>query len=525
MDRMSNLGRKTVAGAWGRCLHHLRGPHLAVARTTARLGALLLLTLCTGCTSWHEYVRNGFKVGPNYCPPCAEVAEHWIDATDVRVREDSEIPRLWWRVFKDPVLNDLVTQASSQNLSLRQAGFRILQARAQLGIVRGNVFPQQQDVSGNYRHWGTNGEFFDQWDWGFRLAWELDFWGRFRRAVQAADANLDASVEDYDDVLVTLLGDVADNYVAIRTNQERIRLLEENIAIQQAIVTVGEDRLRAGRTTTVNVEQVRSNLLQNQAQVEQLHVGLRLAANRLCILLGVPPQDMEQRLGTQPIPVAPPEVLVGIPADLLRRRPDVRRAERQAATQAEQIGIAVTELYPAITINGTLGYQAREFPELFTSQAFTGSVGPSFRWNLLNYGRLLNNVRLQESRLQEAVAFYQQTVLSASAEVENGLITYLRAQRRAKLLDDSATAARTAVLTIQKQLQVGVIDFNQYAVIQQNLIQQQDLWAQARGEIALGLIQAYRALGGGWEIRLPEAADYEESALPEEVPPPAAEQP
>jgi outer membrane protein TolC len=194
--------------------------------------------------------------------------------------------------------------------------------------------------------------------------------------------------------------------------------------------------------------------------------------------------------------------------------------------QAEQIGIAEAELYPAITINGTLGYQAREFPELFSSQALNGSVGPSFRWNVLNYGRLVNNVRLQEARLQEAIAFYQQTVLSASAEVENGLITYLRAQRRAKLLDDSATAAKTAVLTMQKQLQVGVIDFNQYAVIQQNLIQQQDLWAQARGEIALGLIQAYRALGGGWEIRLPGAAAYERSDLPpEEVPPPAAEQP
>ena len=303
-------------------------------------------------------------------------------------------------------------------------------------------------------------------------------------------------------------------------------MLEQNIAIQQAIVTVGEDRLRAGRTTTVNVEQVRSNLLQNQAQVEQLHVGLRLAANRLCVLLGVPPQDMEQRLGTQPIPVAPPEVLVGIPADLLRRRPDVRRAERQAAAQAEQIGIAVTELYPAITINGTLGYQAREFAELFLQSSF--------------YRKRRAIVPMESVELRPA-AEQRPPAGGAVAGGDRVLPTdrsfgQRRSGKRADHLPSCPTAGqvagrqrhrrpKTAVLTIQKQLQVGVIDFNQYAVIQQNLIQQQDLWAQARGEIALGLIQAYRASGGGWEIRLPEAADYEESALPEEVPPPAAEQP
>ena len=506
-----------------------RGPpcrrHSLFGVCGGRAAVLLLCLFCTGCTSWRDYLRNGFKVGPNYAPPPAPVAEHWIDATDVRVREDSQTPCLWWKVFRDPVLDDLVSQVSQQNLTLRQAGFRILQARAQLGVIRGNLFPQQQDASGAFRRLGAGGEFFDQWDWGFSLAWELDFWGRFRRAVRAADANLDASIEDYDDALVTLLADAADSYVAIRTNEERIRLLQQNIAIQQAILTVGEDRLGAGRITSVDVEQVRSNLLQNEAQVEQLQINVRLAANRLCILMGDPPQDLQERLGTGAIPTAPAEVAVGIPADLLRRRPDVRRAERQAAAQAEQIGIATSELYPAITLNGTLGYQAGDFSDLFSSAAFTGSVGPSFRWNLLNYGRLRNNIRLEDARFQEAIAVYQQTALSAGAEVENGLITFLRAQRRAKLLNDSAVAAGTAVQAIRAQLRVGAIDFNQYAVIQQNLITQQDLWAQARGEIALGLVQVYRALGGGWEIRLQQESAPAELPPPEEVPLPAEESP
>ncbi|MGI6418968.1 MAG: efflux transporter outer membrane subunit [Thermoguttaceae bacterium] len=472
----------------------LRGkPPLALA-----FAAVLLLG---GCTSPREYLDNGFKVGPNYSRPQAPVAEHWIDEADQRLREDSQIPCRWWTVLKDPVLDGLIVQASTQNLTLRQAGFRILEARAQLGIARGDVFPQQQFMSGGYDRLGAGGSFLSQWNWGFTLAWELDFWGRFRRAVQAADAQLDASIAGYDDVLVTLLADVANNYVTIRVRQEQIRLLDENIAIQQFVLTVGEERLRAGTITSVDVDQVRSNLLQNQAQREQLYVSLRQTSDALSILLGQPPRNLVEELGAGSIPAAPTEVAVGIPADLLRRRPDVRRAERRVAAQAEQIGIATADLYPAIAIHGSLGYQAQNLSHLFTSDAFTGSVGPSFRWDLLNYGRLANNIYFQNAALGESVAFYQDTVLAASAEVEDGFVFFLRAQERARLYDQSAAAARSAVDAIQGQLLHGRIDYNQYATIQQTLIQTQTLAAQAHGDIAFGLIQVYRALGGGWEIR------------------------
>jgi NodT family efflux transporter outer membrane factor (OMF) lipoprotein len=458
------------------------------------------LLACGACTSPREYLRNGFKVGPNFTPPMAQVEEHWIDQADVRVRDQSDVPLYWWTLLHDPMLDGLVQQAANQNLTLAQAGYRILQARAQLGIAVGSFFPQQQDTSGSYQRLGAGGDFFNQWAQGFTLAWELDFWGRYRRAILASDAQLGASLANYDDVLVTLLGDVANNYVAIRVNQERIRLLDNNLAIQGSVLTIGEQRLAAGRITSVDVDQLRSNLAQNKGQREQLYINIRQAANRLCILLGEPPRDLDEELGKQPIPIVAKDVAVGIPADLLRRRPDVRRAELQVAAQTERVGIAMTDLYPAISIRGTMGYQSRDLSQLFTSDSFVGTIGPSFRWNVLNYGRLINNVRFEDAALQETIAAYQQTVLTANGEVENAMVAFLRAQRRAQLYDESAVAAANAVTVMQQQLQVGQIDFNQYATIQQNLIQVQDLGAQTRGEIVYALIQIYRALGGGWEI-------------------------
>jgi NodT family efflux transporter outer membrane factor (OMF) lipoprotein len=471
--------------------------------------------LLAGCTSPREYIQNGYKVGPNYCRPQAQVAEHWIDPADHHVRKETADLSHWWTVFRDPVLDRFIADAYGQNLTLREAGMRVLAARSQVGIATGRVFPQQQDAFGSYRRQAAGGEFFDQWTGGFSLAWELDFWGRFRRAVEAADAALDASVEDYDNVLVTLLGDVAANYVQVRTSQERINLLDESVKVQRVVLAVAKEKFNAETINELDVDQATSNLRQSEAAMHQLKIDLRLAENRLCILLSIPPEDLRERLGEHRLPDTPTEVAAGIPADLLRRRPDVRRAERLAAAQGEEIGIAQADLYPAFSIAGTLGYQSRNLRDLFASRAFTGSVGPSFQWNLLNYGRIVNNVRLQEARFQELVLAYQDTVLQANAEVENGLTTFRQSHDRAVLLEESVQAAKRAVLVLVSQYEIGNADFARYAVIEQNLIQQQDQWAQARGQIALGLIQVYRALGGGWEIRLePEERLYTDANAP-----------
>ncbi len=477
-------------------------------RLALRQPWLWMLTLAlifsgSGCTSCTDYFRNGCKVGPNYCVPCATAAPHWIDSADARVREQTEDISHWWTAFNDPTLNRLVTEAYEQNLTLRQAGFRILEARATYGIAVGNILPQSQFAAGSYRRSTVGPKSFETWGQSFSLSWELDFWGRFRRAAEAADDLLEASVASYDDVLVTLISDVATNYVQIRTDQERIKLLKENVEIQKLVLEVGKRRLKAGAIGELDIEQANSILKQTLAAIPAVEIDQRLANNRLCILLGMPPEKLDAKLGLAKIPTAANDVAVGIPYDLLRRRPDVRRAERDAAAQAEAIGIAQAQYYPAFSITGTLGWQASSLTRLYTSDSFTGSVGPQFHWDILNYCRIRNNVRLQDAKFQELALAYEQTVLVANGEAENGLIVFLKSQERTANLAESVKSGRTArdiALTLYERGEKG-FDYNRYATIEQNLISQQDQLAQSQGQIALGLIQVYKALGGGWEIR------------------------
>ena len=478
------------------------------------LAGLLLASLPSGgCTSPSEYLHNGLKVGPNYERPDAPVAPKWIDADDVRVRKEGDDLSKWWVVFKDPVLDSLICSAYQQNLTLRVAASRVLEARAQMAIDTGNLFPQTQTATGSYTRnllstdnansSAAANPLYNQWNGGFNLSWEIDFWGRLRRAIESDTALLDASVENYDDVLVTLLGDVATYYVQYRTYEQRITYAQENVALERKTLQIVEGQLQVGIVGELDVDQARSTLEQTEAAIPELEIALRQAANRLCILLGIPPQDLQSRLGSGPIPTAPVEVAVGIPADLLCRRPDIRRAERQAAAQCAQIGIAEAAFYPAISINGTIGYASQSFSDLFFKQhALEGSVGPSFTWNILNYGRLVNNVRLQDARFQELVSTYQNTVLSAAQDAENGLVTFLRAQQRAKFQGASAAHAKKAVDIALAQYSQGVTDLTRVTLLQQNLVPLEDTLAQAQGEIATGLIQVYKALGGGWQIRV-----------------------
>lgn len=483
---------------------------LTPRRTRWRCLLLLVLVVATGCGGLRQYVRNRFKVGPNYCRPPAPVAPNWIDADDKRISSDPADLREWWAVFNDATLNSLIAAASQQNISLREAGFRILEARYQLAITRGNFFPQQQNITGTsdrvVLRTGSGNPLladstFSTFTAGFNLAWELDFWGRFRRAIEAADADLDASIEDFDQVLVTLLGDVANTYVEIRTTQQQIAFSEANVVLQQQTLTFAEARFRGGQTSDLDVEQARSNLAQTQALIPQQRIRLRQAENRLCVLLGIPPQNLAARLASGPIPVAPPQVLLGVPNDLLARRPDVRRAERMVAAQTARIGVATTELYPHISINGSLTYLSVRPGNLF-DHLFLGSLGPGLRWDVLNYGRLLNNVRLQDARAQELIATYQNAVLRAAREAEDGVVSFLESQARARYLQDSVAASNHAVQLSLTQYRAGLVDFNRVALLEQNLVQQQNVEAQARGDIAIGLIDVYRALGGGWQIRL-----------------------
>jgi NodT family efflux transporter outer membrane factor (OMF) lipoprotein len=274
---------------------------------------------------------------------------------------------------------------------------------------------------------------------------------------------------------------------------------------------IAQARYKGEMTTELDPSQAQSALAQTEAQIPQLEIQIRQTCHRLCVLLGMPPEDLQKRLDGGRIPTAPVEVAVGIPCDLLRRRPDVRRQERLAAAQCEQIGIAKADYYPAISINGTIGYSAEYLPNLATTPAFRGGIGPGLQWKILNYGRIANNVHVQEAKFQQAVASYQNTVLKANEEAENGLVQFLRSQQRAKSMTVSVGAAEKAVKVAVAQYKGGMVDFNRVALLEQNLVQQQDLLAQSQGDIAQGLIQLYRALGGGWQIR---TVDGPEATLP-----------
>jgi NodT family efflux transporter outer membrane factor (OMF) lipoprotein len=474
----------------------------------AFIAAILPLS---GCTTLSDYIHNGFKVGPNYTRPPAPVAQKWIDADDVRVRSQPEDDSHWWTVFNDAALSDLIQTAYRENLTLREAGFRVLQARASLGMAVGELFPQTQDMIGSYTRRGvsenvanrvaTPQRWFSSWDYGFGLAWELDFWGRFRRAIEASEDSLDASVENYDDVLVLLISDVASNYVRYRVLEQQLVYTRAQVKLQTEILEVAKAKAKGGQVSQLDVNQAQANLSATEVLIPQLEIILREVNNQLCVLLGLPPEDLKDKLGTAAIPTAPTSVSVGIPADLLRRRPDVRRAEREAAAQCAKIGVAESDFYPHISINTTWGWAAQDFKDFFAHNSFRGSIGPEFHWEILNYGRILNNVRAQDARFQELVAHYQQAALKANGEVENGLARFLKAQDEQRSAKVSVEAEQAAVKDAIAQYKGGLADFNRVAVVSEQLVSRQNQLAQAEGEIAQGLIQIYRALGGGWQIR------------------------
>jgi NodT family efflux transporter outer membrane factor (OMF) lipoprotein len=512
--------------------HHELRSSIRQRSLARRLRTSFVLMLCAsqlvGCTSFSEYVHNGFKVGPNYGRPPAPVEPDWIDAADKRLREDDTDISQWWTVFNDPVLNGLVQNAYQQNLTLREAGFRVLAARAQLGIAVGEFFPQEQFNEGGYSNNAlslnaanrqlTPDRWYSQWDYGFGLGWELDFWGRYRRAIESADAELDANVENYDDVLVTLLADVGRNYVEYRTLEKRLELARASVELFGTMLLVPKARYEADESNRVAYDLAQANLAQAQALVAGLEISQRQSSNRLCILLGMTPRDLERELGKSQIPVAPEEVAIGIPADLLRRRPDVRRAEREAAAQSAVIGIAESDFYPHISLVGTLGWSAQEFDDVFSKGSLTGSAGPSFRWDILNYCRLRNNVAFQDAVFQQLVTAYQQTALRAAGEAEDAIIFFLKSQERAKALNTSAAAWRNGTSLLETQYRGQMIDYTPVGYFAQNLLEQQDQAAQAEGDIALALVQIYRALGGGWQIRLGAGADAPQVDIPQCAP-------
>ena len=459
-------------------------------------------------------------VGPNFTAPVAPLAEKFRDVNNRSVQSGPREYERWWEGFRDPTLNKLIQIAYNQNLTLLSAGTRVLQARAVLGIAIGIAYPQVQQGAGSVLNNKSSAatplsppnatpSYFWTDALAAQVAWELDFWGKFRRGVESADAAYLASIASYDGVLVSLLADVTATYIGIRTTEQLIRIARDNVRKQEQALSIAKAKYQGGGTSELDVFQATNVLEQTRAAIPQLTIQLQQGENALCVLLGVPPQSLGMVLSRSVgrIPSPPRTVVVGIPADLLRRRPDVRAAELAALAQSAQIGVAETQLYPAISITGTFGGSAstangHTLADVVNWKGVAYAAGPSFQWNLLNYGQITNNVRLQDAKLQQLLVDYQNTVLSAQQEVDNGLATYSQSVNQAAFLRRSVQAANGALKIALEQYEQGATSFTTVLTAEQNLFQAQSSLAGALANVPLGLTAVFRALGGGWQIRV-----------------------
>ena len=494
--------------------------------------ALLVSTL-VGCQGIGHWWHNNKLVGPNYCEPNVPVAGEYTDFDSPTINSALSADSHWWTVFADPQLDQLIGMVYEQNLSLKAATWRIAEARALRNIAAANLLPQNQTAFGQYAHTQNSLNAatafpgfpltIDDWSVGFDASWEIDLWGKIRRGVRAADAQLTASVKDYDFALVTLIGDVASLYIQICSLDERLELARKNVELQEGSLDVASKRFEAGRTSKLDVVQGESNLAATKSLIPQLELARRQSLNALAVLLGMPPGQAGELLpSTGTIPDVPTEVMVGIPAELIRRRPDIRSAERLMAAQFEQIGIAEAELYPSFAFSGTLGYQAASFSDLFDSSSFTGTAAPGFRWNILNYGRLRNNIRVQEALVNQVRFDFENKVLVAQQEVEDAIVEFIKSGEQYEFDKDNAEANREAVQLALASYKEGKEDFGRVFVVQSNLVTAQDKLVATKAAMALAVVKTYKSLGGGWEIRCegvaPQyvAADALESVISDE---------
>ena len=453
----------------------------------------------------------GCMVGPNFRHPETPVEQDWIYSQNSHIDEDP--PSItWWRVFQDPLLEELIISAYQNNLDVQIAGWRVLEARAVRGIAVGEFFPQFQQIeaSHNFQKLSNNianvpptTKYYVN-DLIFDLSWELDLWGQFRRGIAAANASLFSSIYNYDDVLVSLIADVAATYIQICLFNEQIAYTQDNIKLQEESLRITNIRYELGDTSFLDVQEAVSVLEGTKALIPLFEASRRKAENSLCILLGMTPENLDNYFSLDKfVPDMPSDIIVGTPCNLIRRRPDIRRAEALAFAQCQQIGIAMTDMLPNISLLGTFGWNADSINHLIIPSSSQVNTGIGLNWNVLNYGRLINNVRFQEAAFQESIISYQQTVLQAFQEVEDGMVDYIELQQSIKFMEQTIAALKDVVDISLTQYKLGLVDFINVLVSSEKLVLSQNQLATFRAEMALSLIATQKALGGGWEIRKP----------------------
>jgi len=473
-------------------------PMKNMLESLTRRGLSIILTLAlAGCAA----------VGPDYTRVEPRTPDEWHAELLGGLTAGSMAPETlahWWRTLNDAQLDSLVARALNGNLDLKNARARIREARGLRGISEADLFPtldvaasaSKQRTSEN-SNTGTESELYTA---DFDAGWELDVFGGVRRSVEAAQANLEATQEDLHNVLVSLLAEVALNYVEVRTFQARLAVTGANIKTQQETYDLNQSRYEAGIIDELAVQQSLRILESSRSQIPALKTGLDAAKNRLAVLLGEQPGKLHRELDvTRPIPELPVTVVVGIPAETLRHRPDIRSAERNLAAQTARIGVATADLYPKFRLFGTIGLESLSSGDFFEWASRTWSIGSGVSWNIFDGNAIRQNIEVQTARQEQALIQYEAAVLRAQEEVENVLVAYAKEQLRRESLSKAADAAQRAALLAQDRYQAGLVDFNNVLDAQRSLLILQDELNQSNGAVISNLVRLYKALGGGWK--------------------------
>ncbi len=465
------------------------------------LGCALVLG---GCMS----VGPDFKAKALPDPDCSDLLNSGTDGSGRSGAIDGAALSGWWTCLNDPVLSQLMDEAFAQNLDLREARAKVLEARSQLVIDRADGWPElsargdytRQRTSANTAAGQTGGDLVTgTYSAGFDASWEIDIWGGTRRAVEAAEADVKSQEASLASVKVSLAAELAKAYVKVRTCQEQIRVTKKNIRAQADTLEMLESKLAAGLSDELSVSQARYNLEDTKSALPQIYTDLESSINSIAVLTGQIPGSLHQRLSPkQPVPMPPFDIVTQIPGNTLRQRPDVQKAEYDLAAQTARIGQATADLYPSFSLTGAFGLSSLSSATFFDSDSRTWSLVPGLTLPIFNAGSIRANIRIQEARQEQLLAQYEGTVLSAIEEIRNALTAYAREQQRQKALGSAVAAAKDAVAISQDKYRNGLVDFDNVLDAQRSLCLFENSLADAKGTVTRNFIALYKAFGGGW---------------------------
>ena len=455
-------------------------------------------------------------VGPEIDPLRPDAEPDWITSVDAGLEPAAEVPEQWWTIFDDPVLDELVATVRADNLQLEIAALRVLEARARMALVTGLKYPQAQVAFGEASYVSPSQsdvlellgiDDFWQFSLGASVSWEMDFWGRYRRGIEAADAGLQTSIASYDQAVVLLTAQVVSAYIAVRETEEQLRISKENAELQQRSYEITEVLFRNGENSELDMQQARALLLGTLATIPTLEAALQQSRNALSVLLGQPPGQVESLLaGHAGMPQVPADLAIGLPADMLRRRPDVRQAETMAIMQNAIVGQATADLYPSFKLTGALSTTAggpadTDIGDLFDADSLAYTVGGSFVWPFLNYDRIRNNIRIEDARLQQALVNYRDTVIRAARQAEDAIAAFVGSREQEEILADAVDSARRSNELSTLRFREGFSDYQRVLDSQQRLFNQQQRFVSNQANTVRSVVALYTALGGGWQDR------------------------